>query len=421
MVALAAALFLLLPAAAAARESVNQCFACHSRLGGTLGAPAREHFKSVHREAGVTCVTCHGGNPSLPGEEGMSPRHGFRGKPSVREIPAFCARCHSDSARMRQYNLPTDQLAEYRSSRHGMLLYGKNDTRAAVCTSCHGKHDIRRKRDPQSPVFRTHVPGTCGKCHADPEYMKPYGIPVGQLADFEKGVHGRILAGKIPGKNPSIAPSCATCHGVHGAVPPGVAEVANVCGNCHGIVAGHFRESPHARALQEVGEPKCVTCHGNHSNRNPSLTILAGAGPGECGSCHEQGSAALEFAGNVGALTGALEARMGKIREELDAAVESGRNVDALRIAADSARNKMIEIEPVFHTFSIDRILPLVHQADFHLRDAQAEVDAIREEGRQRRSVALYAVSMLLAIAVLLGIRLYLLPGNPPPGDGITG
>ena len=315
---------------------------------------------------------------------------------------------------MRQYNLRTDQLAEYRTSRHGTLLFGKNDTRVAVCTSCHGKHDIRRRSDPDSTVYRTNVPRMCGKCHADPEYMKPYGIPIDQMEHFENGIHGRILSGKVRGENPTLAPNCATCHGVHGAIPPGIGEVANVCGNFHAVVAGYFRESVHYAAAQEVGEPKCITCHGNHSNRRPTIKVFSGTGPGECGSCHERGSKALEFAENVQVLLGALEEGIRETHQELDEATASGRNVDRLKSAYETARNKLTEVEPVFHTFSIDRILPLVHESESYLREAREEIRNFREERRQRRSVALYSVTMLVLIAALLGIRLALLPKTPP-------
>jgi hypothetical protein len=416
--ALVAALF---ASPAAAQEKVDQCFACHNRLGGKLGAPAKEHFRSVHREAGVACVTCHGGNPSLPNEKGMDRRYGFRGKPAPRDIPLFCARCHSDIAMMRQYNLRTDQLAEYRTSRHGRLLYEKNDSRVAVCTSCHGKHEIRRKSDPESTVYRTNVPRMCGTCHADPAYMKPYGIPTDQRENFENGIHGRILAGKIRRENPTLAPNCATCHGVHGAAPPGVGEVANVCGGCHAVVAGYFRESAHFAAAREIGEPKCITCHGNHSNRRPTIRVFSGSGPGECGFCHEKGSKPLQFAENVRDLLGALEEGVAELQKELDAAKAAGRNVDKLKEAHENARNRLTEVEPVFHTFSLDRVLPLIHESDSFLREARQEIGNFREEQRQRRSVAVYSMTMLLLIAALLGVKLALLPKHPRAGDVNTG
>ncbi|MGZ8428861.1 MAG: cytochrome c3 family protein [Candidatus Deferrimicrobiaceae bacterium] len=406
---------------AAAQEKVDQCFACHNRLGGKLGAPAKEHFRSVHREAGVACVTCHGGDSSLPTEEGMNPRRGFRGKPAARDIPQFCGRCHSDIAMMRQYNLRTDQLAEYRTSRHGRLLYEKNDTRVALCTSCHGKHEIRRKSDTNSTVYRTNVPRMCGKCHADAEYMKPYGIPTDQLAHYENGIHGQILAGKVRRENPTLAPNCATCHGIHGASPPGFGEVANVCGSCHAVVAGYYRESTHFLSAREIGEPKCITCHGNHDNRRPTIRIFSGSGPGECGFCHETGSKALRFAENVRDLLGALEGGVAEVQQELDAATGAGRNVDKLKAAYENARNRLTEVEPVFHTFSLDRVLPLIHESDTFLGEARQEIRNFREEKRQRRSVAVYSLGMLLLIAVLLGIRLAQHPKHPPGGDEKTG
>lgn len=343
----------------------------------------------------------------------MSPKRGFRGKPAPRQVPEFCARCHSDIAMMRQYNLRTDQLAEYRTSIHGKRLYERNDPNVAVCTSCHGKHDIRRKNDPRSQVFHSNVPAMCGRCHADAARMKPYKLSTTQLEDFEKGVHGQILAGKIPGKNPSRAPSCATCHGIHGAAPPGIREVSNVCGGCHAAVIGYFRESPHFAAVREVGEPKCVTCHGNHSNRKPTLKVFSGSGPGECGSCHEEKGKALEFARNLRELLGGLEANIEDIRKDLAEAEKSGRNVEKLSAALDGARYKLIEAGPVIHAFSIERILPLVQEADGHIRQARQEVRNFQQEQKQRRSVAAYAVTMLLLIAALLAIKLALLPNTP--------
>jgi len=345
----------------------------------------------------------------------MSPARGFRGKPPLKAIPEFCARCHSDLAMMRQYNLRTDQLAEYRTSVHGRRLYRDGDTRVAVCTSCHGAHDIRRKGDPESRVFHTNVPATCGTCHADPQKMKPYGLPADQLEHFSRGVHGQILAGKIPGKNPSIAPNCATCHGVHGASPPGVREVANVCGNCHTLVAAYFREGPHFEAVEEFGEPRCVTCHGNHSNRKPTLKVFSGTGPGECGSCHDRGSAALEFAEGARSLLGAIESDLQELEEAARGEAARGRSTERMQAALAQARNKLVEAGPVLHAFSLERLLPLVHAAEDALKKGREELRRIREEQRQRRAVATYAVAMLLAIAVLLAIRLRTLPRAEAP------
>jgi hypothetical protein len=181
-------------------------------------------------------------------------------------------------------------------------------------------------------------------------------------------------------------------------------------------VIGYFRESPHFTAVQEVGEPKCVTCHGNHSNRKPTLKVFSGSGPGECGSCHEEKSKALEFARNVRELLGGLEETIEEIRKDMAEAEKSGRNVEKLKIALDGARYKLIEAGPAIHAFSIERVLPLVQEADSHIRQARQEIRNFQEEQKQRRSVAAYAVTMLLLIAALLGIKLALLPKPPSSG-----
>ncbi len=362
-------------------------------------------------------MDCHGGDPDLPGMEGMDRKRGFRGKPSHREIPEFCASCHSRVEKMRSYGLPTDQLAEYRTSVHGKLLYGKDDPNVAVCTSCHGKHDIRRRTDPASAVYRTRVPALCGSCHSSAEAMDPYGIPVTQQADFEQGIHGRILAGKVPGKNPTLAPNCATCHGVHGATPPGVSEVEHVCAQCHTAVDSYFRQSAHHESIRAGGEPRCTTCHGNHSNRRPTLAVFTGTAQGECGHCHEPGSAALEFASNARQLLGSVEEGVAEVREALSRAEAEGRYTGPLQAAYDGARNKLVEAGPVLHAFAVDQLLPVIHEADDRLRMAREEIRNFREERRQRRQVARYAVGMLALIALLLGARLRGLPRSRPPGE----
>ena len=37
--------------------------------------------------------------------------------------------------------------------------------KAAVCTDCHGAHEILDAKDTKSPIFKFNVPTTCGKCH----------------------------------------------------------------------------------------------------------------------------------------------------------------------------------------------------------------------------------------------------------------
>ena len=72
------------------------------------------------------------------------------------------------------------------------------------------------------------------------------------------------------------APTCNSCHGNHGAVPPGVNWVGNVCGQCHTVQADLFKSSVHAKAFTEMGTPGCATCHENHAIRR-ARRLHAGA------------------------------------------------------------------------------------------------------------------------------------------------
>ena len=53
---------------------------------------------------------------------------------------------------------------------------------AAVCTDCHGAHEITTAADPKSPIFKFNVPATCGKCHGPVEH------------EFQQSIHGQVFA-----------------------------------------------------------------------------------------------------------------------------------------------------------------------------------------------------------------------------------
>ena len=85
--------------------------------------------------------------------------------------PDLCAGCHADPARMSKYNLSTDVYSLYRTSFHGVdvSVYKANWPTiwhdSAVCTDCHGIHDIRTTQDPQSKVNAANLLTTCQQCH----------------------------------------------------------------------------------------------------------------------------------------------------------------------------------------------------------------------------------------------------------------
>ena len=125
---------------------------------------------------------------------------------------------------------------QYAASIHG-VSHKLGASGAASCWDCHGSHDMLSPKDPESPVFKLNLPGTCAKCHSNPGLTQEYQMKYPQAAaQYMDSIHGRALLkmGLI------VAPSCNDCHGVHDikrAVdresPINHVNVAKTCGKCH--------------------------------------------------------------------------------------------------------------------------------------------------------------------------------------------
>ena len=104
--------------AASAGFPQNNCLDCHLELeDDALTPPATAFSDDVHEKAGLTCASCHGGDPTANVDDGeferaMDPEKGYIGVPKRSEIPAMCGRCHSDPGYMHAYdpNIAVDQL-----------------------------------------------------------------------------------------------------------------------------------------------------------------------------------------------------------------------------------------------------------------------------------------------------------------------
>ncbi len=141
-----------------------------------------------------------------------------------------------------------DQYAQYQTSVHGKRI-ASGDTAAAVCMDCHGVHGILEVKSPLSPVYPLQLPETCARCHADPQHMAKYKIPTNQYSDYRKSVHWEA----VEKRGDLSAPTCASCHGNHGAAPPGVNSVAAVCGTCHVMMEELYDKSPASAGIRIHG------------------------------------------------------------------------------------------------------------------------------------------------------------------------
>jgi len=249
-------------------------------------------------------------------------------------------------AGIRYPSLRTDQLSQYQTSVHGRLL-AKGDTKVALCIDCHGVHDLRAPSDSASKVHPLNVAKMCARCHADAVHMKGHAIPTDQFAKYNTSVHheAMVVRGDLS------APTCTTCHGNHGAAPPGVDSVGNVCSNCHVFQAQMYEKSTHKTAFQSAGLPGCVVCHSNHGVTHPT-DARPGTGPeGVCMQCHKPGDACDKArADMLAGLTRLGEAIQGA-EHVVGVAESSGMEVSEARLQQDQARDALTKARVTIHSF----------------------------------------------------------------------
>ena len=378
---------------------VNSCYDCHNQRGGRLADIAGQWSRSVHAERNVGCADCHGGDPSATtASEAMSPAAGFVGIPARAAIPALCASCHSDVTRMRQYRLATDQYAQYQESVHGLRL-AAGDRNVATCDDCHGGHQVLPPNDPSSTVFPVNVPRTCANCHADQALMAPYQIPTNQLELYRDSVHGHLLLDQQDFR----APTCATCHGTHGAAPPGLKEVADVCGTCHSATQADYEKSPHANA---ASGPRCVTCHRNHDVQQPTDALFVDAEPQHCGACHDAASRPGQVAQSLyAALTGGAQA-YDTAEGAIQLAQQAGMLVSPLEAQLRAANTNLITARAVQHTLAVAAVSAQTDNARATADKVKAAADAQVAESIFRRQAMVIAVAAIgLAILPLYLIK----------------
>jgi hypothetical protein len=239
--------------------------------------------------------------------------------------------------------------------------------------------------------------------------MKGYNIPTNQFELYVKSVHGQALLGKQDVR----APSCATCHGTHGAAPPGYDEVSNVCGSCHTATQQYYLQSVHAKDLP--GMPKCVTCHGRYDVMTPTDEMFVGNGTRQCGSCHPDGStqsAAVKnlydnIAGGAKALDDAGTALKRAAAAALIVAPEESKIAEA--------KTSLITARAAQHTLDAALVKGKTDQATAKAKEIVADsAKAVSDEAFRRQVMGIGLVIMALAILSMYIIRRELYKQLPP-------
>lgn len=366
----------------------EKCMTCHP-------ASRVEFEQSVHARESLGCASCHGGDPeSLDAEAAHRGR--FEALADRQAIPASCARCHSDLAAMRPYNLPVDQYAVYQTSAHGRAV-ASGDLRGAVCSDCHGAHDTRPPSDPKSRVHQKNLPATCAACHSDASLMSGYGHPTDVVEAYVGGGHGRaLLVEGVP-----AAPSCNSCHGVHGATPPGFGDIDKVCGSCHTEARRAFLEGAHYPALIEAELPECSSCHSSHGIRRLELAALDTL----CAECHGEGSPEAAVGSKIYTLISTAEAEVDAAEALLDEAARVPLHIEDHLGRIEEARTYLTETQPLVHAVSVEPIEQVTRRARSIGQEIQHEVYPRLDDRTARIGLVLYWFYVLMTVAILVGHR----------------
>ncbi len=195
----------------------NSCVSCHSALENTdVYEKYTEWTETVHADNFVTCDNCHGGNAK---DERIA--HEDLLILNTASITRVCAECHQksnyfESAHWQELRNTLKQNSK--NFPNGVYLerikFGEQVLTGPECTTCHGGHNIKSTRNPESTVFFKEVTETCGSvCHTE-EYKA-----------FIKSTHYKRL------KSGKLAPECVTCHGSHTACVN--ENPSEVCAYCH--------------------------------------------------------------------------------------------------------------------------------------------------------------------------------------------
>lgn len=356
---------------------------------------ARSAFAGdVHARAGLTCVACHTAATAARSETYRIQRTA---------VAQLCAGCHSDITYMRRFapQVRVDQYQEYLTSTHGKRM-ASGESRVATCSDCHGAHGIIQVKDARSPVAPVRIAHTCARCHADATLMTAFGRPTTIVADWSASVHAAALLTR----GDLSAPTCSTCHGSHGATPPGTSSVANVCAQCHVREGELFAASPKKPVFEAMGQKDCLACHGNHRIVHPQDSWIGLKEPAVCATCHDEttGGAATIAAVRQG-LDG-LTARMESARVLLDRAERAGMLVDEGRAALREANEHAIHSRVLVHAFATRPFEQMAAEAVASAGRAQrVGAEAMRELQYRRRGLGIATV-LILGFLATLGLKI---------------
>jgi len=113
-------------------------------------------------------------------------------------IPEMCGDCHANRKIVGKYGLSTEVVKSYLSDFHGVTLGFYRMQRGgrytpgkpiAVCTDCHGTHNISRTVGADATIIKANLVKRCRKCHSNANEN----FPSAWLSHYEPGMNKASL------------------------------------------------------------------------------------------------------------------------------------------------------------------------------------------------------------------------------------
>ena len=238
--------------------------------------------EGLSRSQAARCVDCHGAHDVGKASEPGSRTHRD-------QLATTCAQCHSDAGKALREQVPAgDSVTRYQSGIHAGENSAHRDDGAvvAICTDCHGVHDILPFHSPESKVHRANITTTCSNCHSE------------AAAEYRRSVHNRESASHERGDPDDPrwddVPVCTDCHGTHAVNESHSrdfhAQIHTRCARCHGDSRRMARYDITSNVLTSYLDDFHGVTNGLYAEAGAPGGVVA-----TCSDCHES-HAVVSFA-----------------------------------------------------------------------------------------------------------------------------
>jgi predicted CXXCH cytochrome family protein len=239
--------------------------------------------------------------------------------------------------------------------------------------------------------------------------MEPLGRTAAPPADWGASVHAAALLKR----GDTSAPTCAACHGSHGATPPGITSVANVCAQCHLREAELFRASPKKEIFDAIGQAECLVCHNNHRIEPPADHWVGVAEGAVCAQCHDASGDSAQIIGGMREALSGLAAAVAAADASLARAERAGMLVDEGRLALRAAREQQVQARVLVHAFAAEPLVATAAEGTTAARRALDAGEAASRELQVRRTGLGITTLLIVGFLIALWVKIRRLPVLP--------